>query len=198
MHRKLLLADWYVNLEWFLRNYRIAPTFFLFLQPRPSKPPPRGLFLESAGNFRERKAVLCLPRLHWRSTFLKFDTMKLSFKEIKLTGLWARNRVDIQKILILKFAFRPAKFPGLLRKSPWIPAFLVAQSCAVLCQPKLHISTSYPTSLDHAVSDQISFFCPNYTEFNIVSTFLLREKMTVFLSMNFTYIFRSVILAIVF
>ena len=49
------------------------------------------------------------------SIILKNDTTKLSFKEIKLTGLWARNCATIQQVVILKFAIGPQKFPGLSR-----------------------------------------------------------------------------------
>ena len=42
--------------------------------------------------------------------------MKLTVNEEKLTGLWAENCAAIQKVVILKFAFGPRKFPGLSRK----------------------------------------------------------------------------------
>ena len=42
--------------------------------------------------------------------------MKLSVNEGKLTGLWARNFVTIQRVLISKFAFGPEKLSGLSRK----------------------------------------------------------------------------------
>ena len=125
--------------------------------------------------------------------------MKLSFKEIKLTGLWARNRVDIQKILILKFAFGPAKFPGLLRKRSLDSR--LSRSTVLCCAMSTEITQLNVISDifgSRCFRSAISFFCPNYAEFNIVSTFLLREKIIVFLFMNFTYIFRSVILAIAF
>ena len=41
--------------------------------------------------------------------------MKLSVKEAKLTGLWARNCATIQQVLILKSTSGPEKFPGLSR-----------------------------------------------------------------------------------
>ena len=44
------------------------------------------------------------------------NTMKLTVNEEKLTGLWAGNCAAIQKVVILKFAFGPRKFPGLSRK----------------------------------------------------------------------------------
>ena len=44
--------------------------------------------------------------------------MKLSVNEAKLTGLWARNFATIQQVLILKFAFRSEKCPGLSRNEP--------------------------------------------------------------------------------
>ena len=53
------------------------------------------------------------------------DTMKLSVNKEKVTGLWARNYATILQVLILKFAFVPGKFPGLLKNSsppPWSPA----------------------------------------------------------------------------
>ena len=44
--------------------------------------------------------------------------MKLSVNEEILTGLWTRNCGTIKEVLILKFAFGPEKFPGLLRNWP--------------------------------------------------------------------------------
>ena len=38
--------------------------------------------------------------------------MKLSVKEAKLTGLWARNCATIQQVLIVKSTSGPEKFPG--------------------------------------------------------------------------------------
>ena len=52
------------------------------------------------------------------SIIFKNDTTKLSFKEAKLTGLWARNCANIQQVVILKFAIGPQKFPGLSRNGP--------------------------------------------------------------------------------
>lgn len=50
--------------------------------------------------------------------------MKLSFKEIKLTGLWARNRVDIQKIFDFKICLRARKVSGPFeKKAPGFPPF---------------------------------------------------------------------------
>ena len=46
------------------------------------------------------------------------NTMKLSVKESKLSGLWARNCATIQKVLIKKFAFGPEKLPVLSRNGP--------------------------------------------------------------------------------
>ena len=37
-----------------------------------------------------------------------------------LASLWARNYATILQVLILKFAFGPGKFPGLLKKRPLI------------------------------------------------------------------------------
>ena len=70
--------------------------------------------------FRAGKAILsCCVFIQDRS-FNNFEsaTMKLSVKEAKLTGLWARNWTTIQQVLILKFAFGPQKFPGLWRNEP--------------------------------------------------------------------------------
>ena len=69
------------------------------------------------------KAVSCLPCLHSRSKFqfqLNFETntSKLSVKEAKLTGLWARNCATIKQVWILKFAFGTEKFPSLSRNRP--------------------------------------------------------------------------------
>ena len=44
--------------------------------------------------------------------------MKLAVIEASLTSLWARNCVNNQHVLILKFAFGPEKFPGLSRNGP--------------------------------------------------------------------------------
>ena len=44
--------------------------------------------------------------------------MKLSENEAILTGLWASNCATIHQVLILKFAFRPEKFPGVSRNGP--------------------------------------------------------------------------------
>ena len=52
------------------------------------------------------------------SIIFKNDTRKLSFKEAKLTGLWAGNCATIKQVVILKFAFGPEKFPGLSRGAP--------------------------------------------------------------------------------
>ena len=41
-------------------------------------------------------------------------TIRLSVNKTKLTaGLWTGTWTTIQQVLILKFAFRPEKFPGL-------------------------------------------------------------------------------------
>ena len=50
--------------------------------------------------------------------------MKLSVNEAILIGLWARNCSTIQQGLILKFAFGPEKFPGLLRNGPLVVMFV--------------------------------------------------------------------------
>ena len=44
--------------------------------------------------------------------------MNLSVNEAKLTGLWARNYLTIQQVLIPKYAFGPEKLPGLSRNRP--------------------------------------------------------------------------------
>ena len=50
------------------------------------------------------------------SIIFQNNTRKLTFKEVKLTGLWARNCAIIT--VILKFAFGPENFPGLSRNGP--------------------------------------------------------------------------------
>ena len=50
--------------------------------------------------------------------------MKLSVNKEILTGLWTRNCGTIQQGLILKFAFGPEKFPGLLRNGPLVVMFV--------------------------------------------------------------------------
>ena len=50
--------------------------------------------------------------------------MKVSVNEAILIGLWARNCSTIQQGLILKFAFGPEKFPGLLRNGPLVVMFV--------------------------------------------------------------------------
>ena len=52
------------------------------------------------------------------------NTMKLSENEAILTGLWASNCATIQQVLILKFAFRPEKFPRLSRNGPLVYEFI--------------------------------------------------------------------------
>ena len=55
---------------------------------------------ESPGNFSGPKVVLCLPCLHLRSKFQWFWKMiqwNYQFNEEKLTGLWARNCVTINR-----------------------------------------------------------------------------------------------------
>ena len=46
--------------------------------------------------------------------------MKLSVNDLKLTDLWVRNCATIRQVWMLKFAFGPEKFPGLLRNAPQI------------------------------------------------------------------------------
>ena len=65
--------------------------------------------------------LFCVCRIYIQDqSFNNFDNdiMKLSVKEAKLTGLWATNFATIQQVLILKFAFRSEKFPGLSRNEP--------------------------------------------------------------------------------
>ena len=50
--------------------------------------------------------------------------MKLSENEAILTGLWASNCATIHQVLILKFAFRPEKFPGVSRNGPLVYEFI--------------------------------------------------------------------------
>ena len=52
------------------------------------------------------------------------NTMKLLENEAILTGLWASNCATIQQVLILKFAFRLEKFPGLSRNGPLVYEFI--------------------------------------------------------------------------
>ena len=83
--------------------------------------PTRGLFLESPGIFSglDRCFVLVVFAFKIKvSIILKNNTIKLSVNEAKLTGLWDRNCATIQQVVILKFAFRPEKFPGLWRNGP--------------------------------------------------------------------------------
>ena len=80
----------------------------------PSKVPVR---------FRGRKAVLCLPCLHLQSKFQLFwnyTITKLSVKNAKLTGWWARNCATILRVSILKNCLRARKVSGrgLLRNVP--------------------------------------------------------------------------------
>ena len=44
--------------------------------------------------------------------------MKLSDNKAKLSGLWTRSCAAIPQVWILKFAFRPEKFPGISRNRP--------------------------------------------------------------------------------
>ena len=46
--------------------------------------------------------------------------MKLSVNDLKLTDLWVRNCATIQQVWMLKFAFGPERFPGLLTNGPQI------------------------------------------------------------------------------
>ena len=50
--------------------------------------------------------------------------MKLSVNDAILIGSWARNCGTIQEVLLLKFAFGPEKFPGLLRNGPLVAMFV--------------------------------------------------------------------------
>ena len=79
---------------------------------------PRGLFLESPGNFSGRESYLRCCVFIQDQSFNNFDnhTMKLSLNEAKLTVLWARNWTAIQQVLILIFALEPRKVAGSLEK----------------------------------------------------------------------------------
>ena len=65
--------------------------------------------------------VFCVCIQDQGSNNFENDIINLSVNKAKLTGLWARNWATIQQILILKFAFGPEKFPGLLRNGPLVP-----------------------------------------------------------------------------
>ena len=71
------------------------------------------------------KAVLCLLCVQ-DQTLNNFEnnTMKLSENKAILTGLWASNCATIHQVLILKFAFRPEKFPGVSRNGPLVYEFI--------------------------------------------------------------------------
>ena len=47
--------------------------------------------------------------------------MKLSVDEAKLTGMWVGNCAAFRRVVILKFALGPEKFPGLPRNGPPVP-----------------------------------------------------------------------------
>ena len=64
------------------------------------------------------------------------DTMQLSINQAKFAGLRARNHATFQQVLIQKFAFGPAKLPGLSRKGPWGP---VLESPGNFSGPKSNI-----------------------------------------------------------
>ena len=61
----------------------------------------------------EKLFYVCSVCLQYQS-FNNFenDRMKVSVKEAKLTGLWARNCATIQRVLISKFTFGPETLPG--------------------------------------------------------------------------------------
>ena len=77
------------------------------------------MVLETWDKFLERPRRLfyvcrvCIQDLSFSNS--ENDTMKLSLNEAKLTGLWAKNCTAIQQVLILKFDFRPKKFPAVLQ-----------------------------------------------------------------------------------
>ena len=65
--------------------------------------------------FRARKCFsVCAFKIKVSIIF----SIRLSVKEAKLNVLWASDCVTIQRVLILKFAFWPEKFPGLSRNGP--------------------------------------------------------------------------------
>ena len=65
------------------------------------------------------------------SIIFKNDTIKLSVNEAKLTGLWDKNCATIHQVVILKFAFRPKKFPGLSRNGPQKFSFFCDAGCSI-------------------------------------------------------------------
>ena len=75
----------------------------------------QGLFLESPGNFSgpERCFVLVV------FTFKIKVSMKLSVNKKKLTGLWARNCVTIQQVVILILPSGPKSFQVFRETGPW-------------------------------------------------------------------------------
>ena len=78
--------------------------------------PDWGPFLESPDNFSGPKT--CLMLVVFAFKIKVNDTMQLSINQ---AGLRARNHATFQQVLIQKFAFGPAKLPGLSRNGPWGP-----------------------------------------------------------------------------
>ena len=82
--------------------------FFLALGPVSRKPRllfrPKNLFYA---------CLVCIQNLSFNN--IENNTMKLSLKEAKLAGLWARNCATIQQVSISKFAFGPETLPCLSR-----------------------------------------------------------------------------------
>ena len=81
------------------------------------------MFLESSGNFSGPERGFVFVVFAFSKTKQSFNNsedneMKLSVDKAKLTGLWARTVLTTQLVCILKFSFRPAKFPGLSRNGP--------------------------------------------------------------------------------
>ena len=93
----------------------------------------------------------------------------------------------------------PRGFRVFLGKGPWIPASLVAQSCFTQLNV---ISDNFGSRcfLKLQTSDQrfLSFVRNTRNSSSCLLSCCWEKRITLFLSINFTYIFRSVILAIVF
>ena len=81
-----------------------------------------GLFLESPNNFSSPKSCffVCVCIQDQGTNNFENDIIKVSVNKAKLTGLWARNCATIQPVLVLKFAFTPEKYPGLLRNESMV------------------------------------------------------------------------------
>ena len=90
----------------------------------PIVPDPNNFSFQGPETFRARKSDLCLPCLHYSSfNNSENDTMQLSLKEAKLTGLWARSCATIQQVLVLKIKLpsAPKSFLAFLESGPRFP-----------------------------------------------------------------------------